>query len=72
MHVPAFDGRASSFANYEAKVISRDQISTLGPQERSANLLLHMSDIARKVCMSVGKGSVGNVDGAALILRILR
>ena len=72
MLVPTFDGHASSFANYEENVISRNQISTLDPQKRAANLLLHVSDIARKVCVPVGKDSVGNADGVALILRISR
>ena len=31
-----------------------------------------MTDVARKVCMSVGEDVVGNVDAAAHILRILR
>ena len=44
----------------------------MGHQKRAANLLLNMPDVARKVCMSVGKDVIGNVAGAAHILRILR
>ena len=44
----------------------------MGPQKRAANLPPQMSDIARTVCMSAEEGSIGNVDGVALILRILR
>ena len=40
-HVPAFDGRAGSFANFEQKVILRNKISTTDPEKRAANLLLH-------------------------------
>ena len=49
----------------------RRQISPMVPQKRAANLPLRMADIARKVCMSAGKDSVGNVDGVAQTLRIL-
>ena len=72
MQVPMSDGSASSFANYEEKVTSWGQISSLGPRKRAANLLLNMSDVARKVCMSVGKDDVGNAGGVAQILKILR
>ena len=69
MHAPGFDGDASSCANYEEKATLRNQISTLGPQGSAADLLLHMTDIARKVCMSVGMDGIGNVDGVAHFLR---
>ena len=67
-----FGGAASLFANYEEKVALWGQISTLGPRKRAANLLLNMSDVARKVCMSVGKGAVGNAGEVAQILKICR
>ena len=72
MHVPPFDGRAPSFANYERKVALRNQISPLDPQARAANLYLHRTDVARNVCMSVGKDVIGSAYGVAQILRILR
>ena len=71
-HVPTFDGEASSFANYEETASMRNQIATTDPRKRAANLLLHMTDIAREVRMSVGKDVVGNVGGAAQILGMLR
>ena len=42
------------------------------PQKRAANLPLRMADIARKVCMSAGKDSVGDAAVVALMLRIFR
>ena len=72
MHAPMFDGNASSFANYEEKVTLRNQIPTIGPQRRAANLFLRMTDVARMVCMSARRDAIGNADGAAHILRILR
>ena len=72
MHAPAFDGHTASFANCEEKVATRNQIATMEPQQRAANLLLHMTDVARKVCLAAGKDVVSNIDGVAQISRILR
>ena len=38
----------------------------------AAILILRMTGVARKVCMSVGKDVVGNMGGAAQNLRIFR
>ena len=46
-HVPPFAGKTSSSAIYDEEAISRDQISTIEPNKRAANLLLHMPEIAR-------------------------
>ena len=56
-----FGGEASFFATNDEKVISRNQISTIGPSRRAAHLLLHC-----------GKDLIANQDGAQQILRILR
>ena len=50
----------------------RKRISAMGPAKKAAHLLLHMSDVARKVCLSVGKDVIGNLDGAEQILQIPR
>ena len=72
MHVPVFEEHASSSANYEEIATLRNQISTMDPQKRAANLLLRMADVARKVCVTAGKDVIGNVEGVAQILRELR
>ena len=72
MHVPTFDGQRSSFLNYEAKVTLWKNISPLEPAKKASHLLSHMADVARKVCLTIGKDVVGNVDGAEQILSILR
>ena len=72
MNAPAHDGRAGSFANLEEEAVLRHQISTTDPQKRAATLLLHTSDVARKLCMTVGKDVVGNIDGVMQILEIPR
>ena len=40
--------------------------------KKAAHLLLHMADVARKVCLTVGKDVIGNQDGVGQILCILR
>ena len=67
-----FDGNPSSSPSYWEKVNLRDHVSTLDPQERDANLLLHMSDIARKVCMAAKKDSVSSKNGVRRISKTLR
>ena len=72
MPVPPLGGRAISPANYEEKVIPRHQISTLEPGKRAAILSLLLADIARKVCVTVGKDQIGRKEGEQQISRILR
>ena len=42
------------------------------PYNKASHLLLHMADAARKVCLTIGKGVVGNLDGVEQILNISR
>ena len=70
--VPSFDGKRNSFLNYEEKVLIWRNISPLPPDQKASHLLLHMSDVARKVCLTAGKDVVGNMDGVEAILKILR
>ena len=44
----------------------------MGPGKKAAHILLHTSDVARKVCAPAGKDVVGNLDGAEQILEIPR
>ena len=69
---PKFDGRAGSFASYDEKVTLRKRISAMGPAKKAAHLLLHMSYVARKVCLPAGRDVIGNSDGAEQILKIPR
>ena len=39
----------------------------MGPEKKAAHLPLNMSDVARKVCFSVGRDIIGNLDGAEQI-----
>ena len=69
---PNFVGNGGSFANYEKKVLLGKRVSTMGPETKAAHMLLHMSDVARDVCPSVGRGVIDNLDGAEQISKILR
>ena len=44
----------------------------MDPEKKAAHLLLHMSGVARKVCLPVGRDVIDDLDGAGRILRILR
>ena len=69
---PKFDGGGGSLANYEAKVLLWKRAPAMRPGKEAARLLLHTSDVARKVCLSVGRDVIDNLDGAEQISRILR
>ena len=70
--VPTFDGKRSSYLTYEEKVLIWKNISPLPADQKASHLLLHMNDVARKVCLTVGKDVIGNLAGVGPILKILR
>ena len=70
MHVPPRGEKTSSSTSYPEKAILRNHISALEPSKSAAKLLLRMSDIARKVCMTVSKDHTSNTDGARQESRI--
>ena len=72
MHVPTFDGQRSSFLTYEEEVLIWKNISPLELGKKASHLLLHIADVARKVCLTIGKDVIGNLDGVEQILNILR
>ena len=50
----------------------RKQVSAMDPEKKAAHLLLHVSDVARMVCLPVGRDVFDNVDGAEQISRFPR
>ena len=70
--VPKFDWSGGSFANYEVRVLFWKRAFTMEPGKKANHLLLHMSDVARKVCLSVGRDVIDNLDGADQVSRISR
>ena len=61
--VPSLGGKASSFASYGRQVIPRNRNPSIEPSKRAANFLLHMTDIARRVCVTIGRDPIVNDDG---------
>ena len=57
--VPKLYGPAGSFANYEETLTLRKCNSAMDPAKKAARLLLHMLDVARKVCLSIGRDVIG-------------
>ena len=50
-YVPTFDGKASSFLDYEPRVILWERSTDVPPDRRSTLLISHMDPTARQVCM---------------------
>ena len=48
-YVPTFDGKASSFLDYEQRVILWDGSTEIPPERRSTLLILHMDPAGRQV-----------------------
>ena len=71
-HIPTFDRNPLSFASYGTQGTSRNQISHIEPGERAANFMLHANNIARQVCMTIGKDYIADDNGAYHLLRISR
>ena len=70
--VPKFDGSGGPLVNFEEKVLLWKRAPAMEPGKKAAHLLLHLSDVARKVCLSARRDVIGNLDGAAQILRTPR
>ena len=51
---------------------TRQKASAMEPEKKAAHLLLHMLDVARKVCLPAGRDVIDNLDGVEQISRILR
>ena len=50
----------------------RQRVPAMELERKAAHLLLHKSDVTRKVCLSVGRDVLDNLDGAKQILRLFR
>ena len=71
-NVPPLNGLARFVGSYGGKAILRNQIPTIEPGGRAANLFLRVTEISRKDCMAVGKYRIANEAGVRHIFRILR
>ena len=71
--VPSFDGKASSFLDYEQRVTLWVRSTDVPTERQSALLILHMGPTARQVCMynSGGDTLMAGCD-VQLVMRTLR
>ena len=70
--VPVFDGRATSFWDYEQQVYLCMRATKPGLVARASLVILHMQPAPRQVCLAEGCGLLARRDGATQILDILR
>ena len=56
-HVPAFDGKGSSFQDYEQRVALWNRTAEIHPAQRASHLVLHMETFARQICLQSGGDS---------------
>ena len=71
-YVPTFNGEASSFLDYEQRVILRNGSTEIPPEKRSTLLILHMGPAARQVCMSSGADILMEGCDVTLVAQVLR
>ena len=71
--VPSFDGKASSFLDYEQRVTLWVRSTDVPVERQSTLLILHMDPAARQVCMynSGGDTLMAGCD-VQLVMRTLR
>ena len=71
--VPGFDGKASSFLDYEQRVALWVRSTDVPAERQSALLILHMDPTARQVCMynAGGDALMAGCD-VQLVMRTLR
>ena len=71
--VPAFDGKASSFLDYEHLVALWSRSTDIPPERQSTLLILHMDPTARQVCMiNSGEDTLMAGCDVQLVMRTLR
>ena len=55
--VPTFDGKGSSFLDFEQRVALWNRTTDIPEERRASQLVLHMEPSARQVCLQNGGGS---------------
>ena len=70
--VPAFDGKGSSFSNYDQQVRLWLRVANLEPPKRAPALIPRMDTAVRKVYVAAGSGIILSGDGADRLTNILR
>ena len=71
-YVPTFGGKASSFSDYEQRVILRNGSTEIPPERRSTLLNLHIGPAARQVYMFSGADVLMEGCDVMLVVHVLR
>ena len=70
--VPTFDGKGSSFMDFEQRVALWNRTADIPAGRRASQLVLHMEPFARQVCLQNGGDSF--MEGVAVneVLQVLK
>ena len=71
-YVPAFDGKASSYLDFEQRVMLRNGSTDVPMERRAALLILQMDAAARRVCLHTNGDTLMEGDDVLPLLRALR
>ena len=71
-YFPTFDGKASSFLDYEQRAISWKGSTGIPPERQSTLLILHMDPTARQICMFSGADVLMVGGDVILVSQVLR
>ena len=72
VNVPSSGGRGESFANYAPEVELWNRVTNLDPIKRASAVVLHISPVAREVCVAADNDQLLDQSGAAKILQVSR
>ena len=70
--VPAFDGKGSSYQDYEQRVALWHRTAEIHPAQRASQLVLHMEPFARQICLQSGGDSFMEGVEVAEVLQVLK
>ncbi len=62
---PTFDGKGSSFQDFEQRVALWNRTTEIPPDRRASQLVLHMEPFARQICLQNGVDSF--MEGVAVV-----
>ena len=71
-YAPTFGGKASSFLDYEPRVILRNGSTDFPLDKRPTLLISHMDPAARQVCLFSGGDTLMEGGDAMLVVQVLR
>ena len=70
--VPTFDGKGSSFQDFEQRVALWNRTTEIQPDRRASQLVLHMEPFARQICLQSGGDSFMDGVAAMEVLQVLK